>query len=112
VPGSQLEVEVDGFQPLEIVNAVFSGETKPAASTKANSVGVAKFSISVPKSVSNHRITLAVYSPSTGRGVRQNFTVVKTLSTTGSQTLAETQLALAFLLFGMAFLSARRTRRQ
>jgi hypothetical protein len=112
VPGSQLEVEVDGFQPLEIVNAVFSGETKPAASTKASSVGVAKFSISVPRSVSNHRITLAVYSPSTGRGVRQNFTVVKTLTTTGSQALAETQLALAFLLFGMAFLSARRTRRQ
>jgi hypothetical protein len=112
VPGSELTVEIGGFVPFEIVNAVFSGDTKPAASTKANTDGVAKFSITVPRLISAHRITLAVYSPVTGRGVRQNLAVIGSLTRTGTPALAETQLAFAFVLFGMAFLSARRTRRR
>lgn len=108
VPGSQLDVEVGGFQPIETVNAVFSGSTTPAASTKTNSIGVARFSINIPKNVNGTRITLAIYSPTTGRGVRQDVTIVGTLSNTGAPASTEIRIALILLFLGIAILSVRR----
>lgn len=110
-PGSAIEIVAPGFVPNELVNAVFAGQTKPSASSHSNNAGIARFSVQIPTNITGTHVVLAVYSPTTGFGVRQKVALSPSVPQTGADSSRSVRIAVDLLLAGVLLgVVARRNR--
>ena len=107
-PGASLAITADGFVAGETVSVVIASEPRLLGTATVASDGSMSTSVSLPTDLLGAH-TLIVWSPTTGRGVRQAITIASpTLPATGSTQPAMVLFGLVALGLWLSMLSRRR----
>ena len=107
--GSRVTVSLQGFAPGETVDAGIVDEARVLASTTADGTGRASTEVvlSAPR---GSTVDLYMLGRSSGRGARQQVTVVGNLVETGHDNTITTNVALGLLVAGILVVARSRRR--